>query len=214
VQVLAWALARGALAQPLTARQFVGVFALPITPAEGVLPGEAGEEDPQAKRRRRRRGARLQGALEKQPVGTVIKSANCVPERGHLGIRSEAHVTLSHAESRSVADMASRVLAKMVSLGVVLAVLAAVPLPRLPSVALQAFSLYCSLSMGMDLSGALAAWLLDIEVTPHFDNPYASTSARDFWCDSAVSAAEGQKKPWWALTIGSVCAAAGTSGGI
>ena len=86
-----------------------------------------------------------------------------------------------HAEVRSAPQLALRVLGKSLALALTVAVLANAPPPRLLAVALQGFSQYCSLSMSMDLAGALASRVLDLPVAPHFDNPYRSLSASEFW---------------------------------
>lgn len=58
-----------------------------------------------------------------------------------------------------------------------------VPLPLL---AAADVSLWCGLSMGMDAPAALAGSALGLDISPHFDRPYASKS-REFEASAGVS---------------------------
>ncbi|KAL4448168.1 hypothetical protein ABPG75_005387 [Micractinium tetrahymenae] len=158
MKLLGWVMGRGSLVfSRLTPAQFATVYALPITPA--AEPEEEVEES--------------QGAAEaKQPIegeSQAKPEVACRPLPSHL------------AESYSTTYMLGRFLLKAVAMTWTGIMLRTTTLPRLPQLVLEVFSQYMILSIAADGLGAAASALLGIQVSTHFENPYAATSAADFW---------------------------------
>lgn len=158
MKLLAWAMDRGSLTQPLTLPQWLAVYALPIIPAD-----EQGGP-PAAPHKKH------DDAQEEHPRDS---------QRNRTGQRSLGPT----AQARSALTYFRIFVRKLLALAATVWTFHrfAADLPRPLLLFLEGFNQYLGLSLGADAMAAVVTSTTGLAIDPPFDNPYASVSLADFW---------------------------------
>jgi hypothetical protein len=182
VQALSWAVGRGALCtQTFTPAQFLATYVFPITPlaAEAGLhatpalaslaagaSSEAVNDNPALPQTPEASGTAASVHAPEASPGTPVEL------RGGTGRLGD--------DAGSWAGMLAAWLAKAAMIAILVWLLQQ-PLPGLLESFLLGLALYALLSLIMDGPAALFIGLTGLRVSPHFDQPWLSTSVATFW---------------------------------